>query len=137
MPSDWTGFDLFDQRLDWQEQGLCGQADPEAWFPEKGHSPRDAQKVCARCPVRQECLDYALANPEATKYGIWAGLTEHDRRQARKGVVVPIRQAATHKVCTGCGVNKPRGEFHRDRDKITPRCRDCHRVRDNAAKKRA
>ncbi|XNZ00534.1 WhiB family transcriptional regulator [Micrococcus luteus] len=68
--------------LAWQVDALCAQTDPEAFFPEKGGSTRDAKKVCGSCPVRQECLDYAMANDE--RFGIWGGLSERERRRLRK-----------------------------------------------------
>ncbi|HEY4535398.1 MAG TPA: WhiB family transcriptional regulator [Enteractinococcus sp.] len=71
-----------DGQLAWQADALCAQTDPEAFFPEKGGSTRDAKKVCGACPVRQECLDYALANDE--RFGIWGGMSERERRRLRK-----------------------------------------------------
>jgi WhiB family transcriptional regulator, redox-sensing transcriptional regulator len=71
--------------LDWQERALCAQTDPEAFFPEKGGSTREAKKVCLGCDVRAECLEYALANDE--RFGIWGGLSERERRKLRKRVV--------------------------------------------------
>jgi WhiB family redox-sensing transcriptional regulator len=62
----------------WMDDAVCTQSDPEAWFPEKGQSPRLAKLICSRCPVRAECLSYALARPE--RFGIWGGLTEAERR---------------------------------------------------------
>ena len=59
-----------DGALSWQERSLCAQTDPEAFFPEKGGSTREAKKVCVGCEVRSECLEYALANDE--RFGIWA-----------------------------------------------------------------
>ena len=48
----------------WQERSLCAQTDPEAFFPEKGGSTREAKKVCVSCEVRVECLEYAQPNDE-------------------------------------------------------------------------
>ena len=42
--------------ISWQERALCAQTDPEAFFPEKGGSTRDAKRVCLSCDVRVECL---------------------------------------------------------------------------------
>ena len=39
--------------LSWQERALCAQTDPEAFFPEKGGSTREAKKVCLSCDVRR------------------------------------------------------------------------------------
>ena len=71
--------------LSWQERSLCAQTDPEAFFPEKGGSTREAKKVCVGCDVRSECLEYALANDE--RFGIWGGLSERERRKLKKRAV--------------------------------------------------
>jgi WhiB family transcriptional regulator, redox-sensing transcriptional regulator len=77
--------DADDGQLSWQERALCSQTDPEAFFPEKGGSTRDAKKVCSGCEVRAECLDYALRNDE--RFGIWGGLSERERRKLKKRAV--------------------------------------------------
>ena len=66
-----------DRRL----EALCAETDPEAFFPEKGGSTRDAKRVCTGCTVRAECLEFALANDE--RFGIWGGLSERERRRLR------------------------------------------------------
>jgi WhiB family redox-sensing transcriptional regulator len=71
--------------LGWQERALCAQTDPEAFFPEKGGSTREAKKVCTSCEVRRECLEYALANDE--RFGIWGGLSERERRRLKRRAV--------------------------------------------------
>ena len=77
--------DAEESGLSWQERSLCAQTDPEAFFPEKGGSTRDAKKICTGCEVRGECLEYALANDE--RFGIWGGLSERERRKLRKRAV--------------------------------------------------
>ena len=69
----------------WQERALCAQTDPEAFFPEKGGSTREAKMVCVSCEVRAECLEYALANDE--RFGIWGGLSERERRKLKKRAI--------------------------------------------------
>ena len=64
--------------LSWQNAALCAQEDPEAWFPEKGVRPRKAKAICRRCPVRSECLEFAVSNGIA--FGVWGGLSERERR---------------------------------------------------------
>ncbi|MFT8395697.1 WhiB family transcriptional regulator [Propionibacterium sp.] len=71
--------------LEWQERALCAQTDPEAFFPEKGGSTREAKKVCQSCTVRAQCLEYALAHDE--RFGIWGGLSERERRCLRRQAV--------------------------------------------------
>ncbi|GAA0306917.1 WhiB family transcriptional regulator [Kineococcus aurantiacus] len=68
----------------WAELALCAQTDPEAFFPEKGGSTREAKRVCLGCEVRQECLEYALANDE--RFGIWGGLSERERRRLKRRI---------------------------------------------------
>ena len=70
---------------DWRHAGVCAQTDPEAFFPDKGGSTREAKKVCTGCEVRGECLDYALAHDE--RFGIWGGLSERERRKLKRRVV--------------------------------------------------
>jgi WhiB family redox-sensing transcriptional regulator len=69
----------------WQERALCAETDPEAFFPEKGGSTREAKKICTGCEVKAECLEYALANDE--RFGIWGGLSERERRRLRRRAV--------------------------------------------------
>ena len=70
---------------DWAERALCAQTDPEAFFPEKGGSTREAKRICSGCEVRAECLEYALAHDE--RFGIWGGLSERERRRLRRAAV--------------------------------------------------
>lgn len=67
--------------LGWQEHALCAQSDGDAWFPEKGGSVREPKKICRACPVRLECLDYALEHDE--RFGVWGGLSERERRRLK------------------------------------------------------
>jgi WhiB family redox-sensing transcriptional regulator len=86
---------------EWMVDGLCAQVDPELWFPEKGGSTREAKQLCTRCPVRAECLAYALANDE--RFGVWGGASERDRRRMTRPVITAapdrrtglVRQLAT------------------------------------------
>ena len=78
--------DLFestdDSQFSWQADALCAQTDPEAFFPEKGGSTREAKRVCQSCTVRTECLEYALGHDE--RFGIWGGLSERERRKLKR-----------------------------------------------------
>ena len=78
---------LFDvpEEQEWQERALCAQTDPEAFFPEKGGSTREAKRICSGCEVRAECLEYALGHDE--RFGIWGGLSERERRKLKKRAV--------------------------------------------------
>lgn len=76
------GVDEDEGVLGWQERALCAQTDPEAFFPEKGGSTREAKRVCSSCEVRVECLEYALMHDE--RFGIWGGLSERERRKLKQ-----------------------------------------------------
>jgi WhiB family transcriptional regulator, redox-sensing transcriptional regulator len=62
----------------WRELAVCRGTDLNLFFPGRGESAGAARQVCAACPVRQPCLDYAITNRIA--YGVWGGLTERERR---------------------------------------------------------
>ena len=74
-----------EELMGWQERALCAQTDPEAFFPEKGGSTREAKRICVGCEVKQECLEYALAHDE--RFGIWGGLSERERRRLKRRAV--------------------------------------------------
>jgi WhiB family redox-sensing transcriptional regulator len=65
----------------WRERAACRGADLGLFFPGRGEPAEPARRICASCPVRQPCLDYAISR--AITHGIWGGLTERDRRPLR------------------------------------------------------
>lgn len=65
----------------WQEQAVCASVDPDLFFPPKGLPSREAKSVCSGCPVRVECLEYALTIPLI--FGVWGGTTEQERRKLK------------------------------------------------------
>jgi WhiB family redox-sensing transcriptional regulator len=77
----------------WQDQANCLGVDPDLFFPERGASTREAKEVCRGCEVRQQCLEYALANGE--KFGIWGGLSERERRRLRRQRAQASRSSIT------------------------------------------
>jgi WhiB family transcriptional regulator, redox-sensing transcriptional regulator len=74
----------------WRELAACRGAGLELFFPERGESAEPARRLCAACPVRQPCLDYAITN--RITYGIWGGLSERERRALRSGWVRASRR---------------------------------------------
>lgn len=69
---------------DWRHDAACRDEDPELFFPvsELGPGARqaaEAKAVCARCPVRAQCLDHAVDH--GLDFGIFGGTTESERRE--------------------------------------------------------
>jgi WhiB family redox-sensing transcriptional regulator len=67
----------------WQNDAQCAKCAGEVdFFPARGESVRDAKAVCSVCPVRTECLEFALRHKVA--HGVWGGLSERERRTLRR-----------------------------------------------------
>ncbi len=69
----------------WHAQAACRGVDDQTWrafFPDKGRPADLALLVCARCPVTDDCLAYALT--EELDDGIWGGRTPNERRAIRR-----------------------------------------------------
>jgi WhiB family redox-sensing transcriptional regulator len=66
----------------WMVDALCAQTDPDAFHPAPGESLRAAKSVCLACPVRAECLAYALDHNE--RHGVWGGTSPNERAQVRR-----------------------------------------------------
>jgi WhiB family redox-sensing transcriptional regulator len=67
---------------EWRQHGACRGIDPDLFYPERGESLEAAKQICAACPVRGECLDFALDLNE--KFGVWGGKSERERRKLRR-----------------------------------------------------
>jgi WhiB family redox-sensing transcriptional regulator len=67
----------------WQEQAACRDVPVAVFFPDhgSGHDGREAKQLCLTCPVRSECLDFAIDTRQV--YGIWGGLNTNERRLIR------------------------------------------------------
>lgn len=59
----------------------CATADTELFYLDKGGQPELAERICAHCTVRSECLDYALRHNE--RHGMWGGMSENARAKLR------------------------------------------------------
>ncbi|MGH3664945.1 MAG: WhiB family transcriptional regulator [Egibacteraceae bacterium] len=78
----------------WQQHGLCRATDSAVFFPpahfehkpERESREAKAKAICARCPVRAPCLEWALAIREP--HGVWGGYSESERRQILLGKLV-------------------------------------------------
>ena len=75
---------------DWVDRAACRGADLHVFFPGRGESAEPARRICARCAVRQPCLEYAISH--GITHGIWGGLAERDRRALRTRHVAAARR---------------------------------------------
>ena len=66
-------------QLSWRQHAACRGLDPDIFYPVSEDDAAEAKAICAQCPVRQACLEYAHANRE--RDGIWGGATEKERRR--------------------------------------------------------
>jgi len=66
----------------WRREAACRDLDTGIFFPLSDDDAGPAKAVCAACPVREECLEFALATRQGD--GIWGGLTETERRRQRR-----------------------------------------------------
>lgn len=63
---------------------MCAQIDPDLWYPDPGdtHAAQTAAAVCGTCPVRADCLDYAMTvEAQLDRHGVWGGLTPTARNR--------------------------------------------------------
>lgn len=86
---------------DWRDEMACREEDPELFFPKGYEGPwalviAQAKAVCNRCPVREQCLQFAL--DEGIKDGIFGALTAEERVSFRRSTV---RRARTHRIEPG------------------------------------
>ena len=73
--------------MDWRHVAACRDEDPELFFPIGNTGPallqiEEAKSVCRRCPVREECLQFALETGQDA--GVWGGLSEDERRALKR-----------------------------------------------------
>jgi WhiB family transcriptional regulator, redox-sensing transcriptional regulator len=66
----------------WLDRARCRGTDPERFFVRGAAQAKPAVRLCQACPVREECLDYALTND--IDFGVWGGLTERQRRSLQR-----------------------------------------------------
>lgn len=66
---------------DWRPLAACRGMGPGLFVVGRGEPCVQAKAVCAECPVREPCLEEAIANGE--RFGVWGGLSERERRRLR------------------------------------------------------
>jgi WhiB family redox-sensing transcriptional regulator len=77
----------------WRDHAACRWEDPELFFPVGTSGPAllqiaEAKRVCARCPVIEQCLAWALDSGQDD--GIWGGMSEDERRAHLRRRATPV-----------------------------------------------
>lgn len=113
---------------DWQDdpQRACRDQPSELFFPvevepetgeeiEPAYPPPAAKAVCNRCPVRADCLEFALATNQG--YGVWGGMSSYERGLISKpkprvhcpgcGSTTVVRDVPTVEICLACTISWP------------------------------
>ena len=73
--------------MDWRHRAVCREEDPELFFPIGTTGPallrsEEAKAVCRRCPVMEQCLQWALETGQDA--GVWGGMSEDERRAMKR-----------------------------------------------------
>ncbi len=81
----------------WRERAACAGWDTGVFYPAPDESALVAKGICRLCPVRLDCLAHAIQRRE--RFGVWGGLTEHERDLLRARLrwaavaALPVRAA--------------------------------------------
>jgi WhiB family redox-sensing transcriptional regulator len=70
------------RNLDWKADAACRDLPTSLFFPDSEADSGPALDVCASCPVRQQCLEFALTTRQHD--GVWGGATETERKRIRR-----------------------------------------------------
>ena len=79
--------------LEWMAKGKCREINPSVFFPNDGVGVEAARRICADCPVKGPCLEYALAN--RIDHGVWGGTSERERRRIARQRRLSVREATS------------------------------------------
>ena len=74
---------------EWMARGNCASEPPSLFFPSDGVGVEVARRICATCPVKEACLEHALAH--RIDHGVWGGASERQRRR-----ILKRRRSAAH-----------------------------------------
>ena len=80
------------REMKWRERAACRDLDTDIFFPDSEADAGPALEVCAVCPVRMECLEWAIETRQHD--GIWGGATETERKRIRRRRSAAAKTAA-------------------------------------------
>lgn len=127
----------------WRQDARCLGTDPDLFFPiGSAHIDLRAREICNACPVRAECLDYAITNNE--QHGVWGGLSTRERRRLAdsKPVRAPrpraVRRVVRHSApkLAPCGTRAGYRRHLFDKEPTCQSCRAAHAEYKRAGRRR-
>ncbi|CAN5601145.1 hypothetical protein BH24ACT5_BH24ACT5_17330 [soil metagenome] len=124
--SDVSTLALFVEREPWTTDAACRGMPADLFFPQQGQPSDQAKAVCAGCPVRTECLNYALTHYEL--FGIWGGTSQKQRRRLRSGPRVNA---------VACGTRSGYQTHQRLHEAVCDACREASNTYMRARRQRA
>ena len=68
----------------WAAFAVCRDHDPDLFFPVTPEGERDAVRICAGCPVQEDCLEFSIE--AKIRFGVWGGMTEKERRSLNRRI---------------------------------------------------
>jgi WhiB family redox-sensing transcriptional regulator len=74
----------FERANPWRADALCLEHPELNWFPVRGERVDQLRAICDRCLVQRECREYALEWDAQSLFGVWGGLSQRQRREARR-----------------------------------------------------
>lgn len=105
---------------DWRTRALCAQIGGDWWYadntPHHTSEINTAKAICQMCDVQTQCLEWALNNDE--RYGIWGGLSAHQRQKLRRKRRIPPQQPWLQP----CGTPAAARRHHRRKEPLCPAC---------------
>ncbi len=112
-------------RLDWFAAAACAGHDTDLWHPSKGETTPQAKAICGGCPVRDECLSFALAFDE--QHGVWGGLSARERMAIDRGRFSCPECGRRFPTANGRAIHRrvhgPRGPDHGSKSSYNMGCR--------------
>ena len=82
----------------WMQEGRCAHEPPSMFFPSDGVGVEVARRICATCPVKERCLEYALEH--RIEHGVWGATSERQRRRILKKRKSGVTAVATPQVAS-------------------------------------
>lgn len=114
----------------WRDEAACKGMPASIFFIERGENDRPAKAICATCPVKEPCLEFALESGE--QHGVWGGTSERQRRRMR----AKMPGFRSVKRVAECGTESGAYRHWANHEPICDACREARRLAGKARHER-